>query len=115
MFGIANPIKPNCITKKEDSKVLDQNKHHISDPLPLLTLKKTQIKVNHFEEKHNAREIKAKHNAAIKASNTAFNVPTTDLKVRCISNVLQDLLLLYRFLYAIYGPCQNPEPNPVEA
>src|SRR6267154_1609715 len=41
MFGIANPIKPNNITQKEDGEVLDKNSHHLSDSLSFLTPKKT--------------------------------------------------------------------------
>ena len=51
MFGIADPIKPNNVTQKEDSEVSDKNLHHLSDSLPFLTPKKTQIKVEHVKEK----------------------------------------------------------------
>ena len=83
MFGIADPIKPNNVTQKEDSEVLDKNSHHLSDSLPFLTLKKTQIKVEPVEEKfqrlaekHNAREVEGKQDAAIQASDTTPNLLT---------------------------------------
>ena len=114
MFSIANPVKPNNVLEKEDSEVSDKNMHHLFDPLPFLTPKKTQIKVEHIEEKfqrlaekHNTREVEAKQDAAIQASNTTSNVSTIDLKAQHISNVSQDLLLLYHSLHTIYGPHQN--------
>src|SRR5882757_7162175 len=61
MFGIANPIKPNNVTQKEDGEVLDKNSHHLSDSLPFLTSKKMQIKVEHIEEKF--QHLTEKHNA----------------------------------------------------
>src|SRR6267154_3713200 len=64
MFGIADPIKPNNVTQKENSEVSDKNTHHLSNSLPFLTPKKTQIKVECVEEKfqrlaekHNAQEV----------------------------------------------------------
>src|SRR6267154_5388474 len=67
MFGIANPIKPNNVTQKEDSEVSDKNLYHLSNSLPFLTPKKMQIKVERVEEKfqclaekHNTREVEGK-------------------------------------------------------
>src|SRR6267154_535765 len=50
MFGIANPIKPNNVTQKEDGEVSDKNSHHLFNSLPFLIPKETQIKVEHIEE-----------------------------------------------------------------
>ena len=61
MFGIADPIKPNNVTQKEDGEVSDKNSHHLSDSLPFLTPKKTQIKVEPVEEKF--QRLAEKHNA----------------------------------------------------
>src|SRR6267154_110148 len=122
MFGIADPIKLNNITQKEDGEVSDKNSHHLSDSLPFLTPKKTQIKVERVEEKfqcltkeHNAREVEGKQDAAIQASNTTPNLSTASPHVRRIADVSQDLLLLYRSLHTIYVPQQNQEQSPTDA
>src|SRR6267154_1460885 len=88
MFGIADPIKPNNVTQKEDGEVLDKNMHHLSNSLPFLTPKKTQIKVERIEEKfqrlaekHNAREVKGKQDTAIQASDTTPNLSTASPNV----------------------------------
>src|SRR6267154_1009300 len=122
MFGIADPIKPNNVTQKEDGEVSDKNSHHLSDPLPFLTPKKTQIKVEPVEEKfqrlaekHNAREVEGKQDAAIQASDTAPDLSTASPHIRRIADVSQELLLLYHSLHALYGPQQNQEQNPLDA
>ena len=90
---------------------MDKNSHHLSDSLPFLTSKEMQIKVERVEEKfqrlaekHNAREVEGKQDAAIQASDTTPNLSTASPHVRRIADVLQELLLLYRSLHAIYGP-----------
>src|SRR6267154_536770 len=122
MFGIAEPIKPNNVTQKEDGEVSDKNSHHLSDSLPFLTPKKTQIKVEPVEEKfqcltekHNAREVEGKQDAAIQASDTTPDISTASPHVRHIADVSQELLLLYCSLHAIYSPQQNQEQNPPDA
>src|SRR5882757_2041817 len=122
MFGIADPIKPNNVTQKEDGEVSDKNSHHLPDSLPFLTPEKTQIKVECIEEKfqrlaekHNTREVEGKQDAAIQASDTTPDLSTASPHIRRIADVSQELLLLYRSLHAIYGPQQNQEQDPVEA
>src|SRR6267154_4289220 len=94
MFGIADSIKPNNVTQKEDGEVLDKNSHHLSDSLPFLTPKKMQIKVKHIEEKfqrlvekHNAQEVEGKQDTAIQASDTTPNLSAASPDVRCIADV----------------------------
>src|SRR6267154_2358041 len=122
MFGIADPIKPNNVTQKEDGEVSDKNSHHLSDSLPFIIPEKMQIKVERVEEKfqrlaekHNAREIEGKQDAAIQASDTTPDLSTASPHVRRIADVSQDLLLLYRSLHAIYSPQQNQEQSPTNA
>src|SRR5882757_5414575 len=122
IFGIADPIKPNNVTQKEDGEVSDKNSHHLPDSLPFLTPEKTQIKVECVEEKfqrlaekHNAREVEGKQDAAIQASNTTPNLSTASPHVRRIADVSQELLLLYHSLHAIYGPQQIQEQSPPNA
>src|SRR6267154_4269630 len=106
MFGIADLIKPNNITQKKDGEVSDKNLHHLSDSLPFIIPEKTQIKVERVEEKfqclaekHNAREVKGKQDAAIQASDTTPDLSTASPYVRRIADVSQDLLLLYHSLH----------------
>src|SRR5882757_1700176 len=40
MFSIADPIKPNNVTQKEDGEVSDKNMNHLSDSLPFIIPKK---------------------------------------------------------------------------
>src|SRR6267154_2660744 len=122
MFSIADPVKPNNVTQKENGEVSDKNSHHLSDSLPFLIPEKTQIKVErveekfqHLAEKHNAQEVKGKQDTAIQASNTTPDLSTASPHVRCITDVSQELLLLYRSLHAIYGPQQNQKQNPPDA
>src|SRR6267154_1531324 len=122
MFGIADPVKPNNSTQKEDGEVSDKNSHYLSDSLPFLTPKKTQIKVEPVEEKfqrlaekHNAREVEGKQDAAIQASDTTPDLSAASPHIRRIADVSQELLLLYRSLHALYGPQQNQEQNPPDA
>src|SRR6267154_6609632 len=61
MFSIANPIKPNNVTQKEDGEGLDKNSHHLSNSLPFLIPKEMQIKVKRVEEKF--QRLAEKHNA----------------------------------------------------
>src|SRR5882757_7161019 len=122
MFCLADPSKLYNVTQKKDGEVSDKNSHHLSDSLPFLTPKKTQIKVKPVEEKfqrlaekHNAREVEGKQDAAIQASNTTPDLSTASPHVRRIADVSQKLLLLYCSLHAIYGPQQNQEQSPPDA
>ena len=65
-----------------------KNSHPLSDSLPFLTPKETQIKVERIEEKfqrlaekHNAREVEGKQDTAIQASDTTPNLSTASPNV----------------------------------
>jgi len=118
MFGIADPIKPKHYSE-EDGEVSDKNSHHLSDSLPFLTPKKTQIKDKRVEEKfqrlaekHNAREVEGNRMLPSKPADTTPNLSTASPYVRRIADVSQELLLLYRSLHAITAPAEpGAEPR----
>src|SRR6267154_2570154 len=93
MFCLADPSKLYNVTQTKDGEVSDKNSHHLSDSLPFLTPKKTQIKVKPVEEKfqrlaekHNAREVEGKQDAAIQASDTTPDLSTASPHVRRIAD-----------------------------
>jgi len=121
MFGIADPLNQTMYTQKKDGEVSDKNSHHL--PIPFLSslLKRHRSKSSPLRRSSNAhrkaqrQEVEGKQDAAIQASDTTPDLSTASPHVRRITDVSQELLLLYRSLHTIYGPQQNQEQNPPDA
>src|SRR6266566_9177426 len=120
-FRSSIPLKTDTISSKqlEDGKLSDECKPIIPrSPFTPQCPAQIQIKVEHFESTHNAREVKNKQQAALKASNdgnTPSNVQQILQQGGSPSHVSQQLFHLYQSLHTVYGTQpqqQSPQSQP---
>jgi hypothetical protein len=110
-FGTTSLVAPIDITNKEDGEISIEDTDFISHSPPFSPAAPAhiQIKIDHFQNAHNAREVQSKQDTAEPTSDTTSSIPrSTPSSEQVALEVNRDLRQLYKNLRAVFEPQENP-------